>query len=68
MKIGISTSCLYPMYTEQAFKTIAEHAVELTEIFFNANCELQPPFIKELCDIKNQYEITVSSIHPTMSL
>lgn len=68
MKIGISTSCLYPMYTEQAFKTIAEHAVELTEIFFNANCELQSPFIKELCDIKNQYEITVSSIHPTMSL
>lgn len=68
MKIGISTSCLYPMYTEQALKTIAEHGVELTEIFFNANCELQPPFVKELCDIKNQYGITVSSIHPTMSL
>lgn len=68
MKIGISTSCLYPMYTEQAFKTIAEHKVELTEIFFNANCELQPPFIKQLVEIKNEYGIIVSSIHPTMSL
>lgn len=68
MKIGISTSCLYPMYTEQAFEMIASRGVELTEIFFNANCELQPPFIKDLCDIKNKYGITVSSVHPTMSL
>lgn len=68
MKIGISTSCLYPMYTEQAFRLIAKNGVELTEIFFNANCELQPPFIKQLVEIKNEYGITVSSIHPTMSL
>lgn len=68
MKIGISTSCLYPMHTEDAFKTIAARGIELTEIFFNANCELEPPFIKELCDVKNQYGITVSSVHPTMSL
>lgn len=68
MKIGISTSCLYPMYTEQSFRLIAKNGVELTEIFFNANCELQPPFIKQLVEIKNEYGITVSSIHPTMSL
>lgn len=68
MKIGISSSCLYPMYTEESFRLIASNGVELTEIFFNANCELQPPFIKELCDIKEEYGITVGSIHPTMSL
>ena len=68
MKIGISTSCLYPMYTEQSFKTIAQNGVALTEIFFNANLELQPPFIQELVQIKNEYGITVSSVHPTMSL
>ncbi len=68
MKIGISTSCLYPMYTEQSFELIAQNGVGLTEIFFNANCELQPPFIKELRDIKDRYGITVSSVHPTMSL
>lgn len=68
MKIGISTSCLYPMYTEQSFELIASHGVPLTEIFFNANCELQNDFIDKLRDIKNKYSITVSSVHPTMSL
>ncbi len=68
MKIGISTSCLYPMHTEAAFETIASHGVELTEIFFNANCELEPEFIKELVKTKEKYGITVSSVHPTMSL
>lgn len=68
MKIGISSSCLYPMYTEESFRLIAQNGVELSEIFFNANCELQPPFIKELCEIKAEYGIALSSIHPTMSL
>lgn len=68
MKIGISSSCLYPMYTEQSFELIARNGVELTEIFFNANCELEPPFIKQLREIKDEYGITISSVHPTMSL
>ena len=68
MKIGISTSCLYPMHTEDAFEMIASRGIDLTEIFFNANCELQPDFVNLLCDNKSRYQITVSSIHPTMSL
>ena len=68
MKIGISSSCLYPMHTEESFRLIASQGVEISEIFFNANCELQPPFIKELCKIKNEYGIALSSVHPTMSL
>ena len=68
MKIGISTSCLYPMHTEESFKFLAQNNVGLTEIFFNANCELQPPFINQLREIKAEYGITVSSVHPTMSL
>ncbi len=68
MKIGISSSCLYPMYTEESFRLIASQGVELSEIFFNANCELQPPFIKQLNEIKSEYGIALSSIHPTMSL
>lgn len=68
MKIGISSSCLYPMHTEDAFRLIASNGVEVSEIFFNANCELQPSFIKELDAIKNEYGIALSSIHPTMSL
>ena len=68
MEIGISSSCLYPMYTEESFRLIASQGVQLSEIFFNANCELQPPFIKQLREIKDEYGITLSSIHPTMSL
>ncbi|MBR5473261.1 MAG: sugar phosphate isomerase/epimerase [Clostridia bacterium] len=68
MKIGISSSCLYPMYTEESFRLIAQQGVQLSEIFFNANCELEPPFIKQLCDIKNEYGIEIKSVHPTMSL
>ncbi len=68
MQIGISTSCLYPMYTEECLLEIAKAGVKQTEIFFNANCELQPDFIKKLCEIKDNYGIKVSSVHPTMSL
>ncbi len=68
MKIGISTSCLYPMYTEQALSEIAAHNIPITEVFFNANCELQPLFIEQLKSIKNSSGIEIGSIHPTMSL
>ena len=68
MKIGISSSCLYPMYTEESFKLIASNGVKLSEIFFNANCELQTSFIKQLREIKDEYDVTLSSVHPTMSL
>ena len=68
MKIGISSSCLYPMYTEESFKLIASQGVEISEIFFNANCELEPSFTKQLREIKDEYGIALSSIHPTMSL
>ena len=68
MKIGISSSCLYPMYTEESFRLIASNGVNLSEIFFNANCELEPSFIKQLREIKDQYSVELTSIHPTMSL
>lgn len=68
MKIGISSSCLYPMYTEESFRLIASNGVKLSEIFFNANCELEPSFVKQLREIKDEYGIDLSSIHPTMSL
>ena len=66
MKIGISSSCLYPMYTEESFKLIASRGVELTEIFFNANCVLEPQFIKKLNEIKCEYGIAVGSVHTTL--
>lgn len=68
MKIGVSTSCFYPMLTEESLKLVGENGVKTTEIFFNANCELEKPFVKELKTIKDYYGIDVVSLHPTMSL
>lgn len=68
MKIGISTSCLYPMLTEEALKRIGESGIKNTEIFFNSLGELKPNFVSELKTIKDYYGLNITSIHPTMSL
>ncbi len=68
MKIGVSTSCFYPLETEKSLKEIGENGVKYTEIFFNANCELKQEFVNELIKIKDFYGIEVLSVHPTMSL
>ena len=56
------------MYTELALQEIAAHNIPLTEVFFNANCELLPDFISKLNDIRHSSGIEIGSIHPTMSL
>lgn len=68
MKIGLSTSCLYPLETEKALLSVAKAGIKTTEIFFNANCELQNDFVLLLKSIKDEYGVNVISIHPTMSL
>ena len=40
MSIGISTACLYPMYTEQALEILLDQGFRLFEIFFNTISEL----------------------------
>ncbi len=68
INIGVSSSCLYPLYTEKALEFLGKSGVKTVEIFINALCELRPEFVKELKQIKQEYGISVSSIHPTMSL
>lgn len=68
MKIGVSTSCLYPLETEKSLLSVAQAGVKTTEIFFNANCELEKDFVDLLKGIKDEYGIDVVSVHPTMSL
>ena len=68
MKIGVSTSCLYPLETEKSLLDVAKAGVKTTEIFFNANCELAPEFVAVLKGIQKEYGIDVTAIHPTMSL
>ena len=68
MKIGMSSSCMYPLLTETSFEELGKAGVDAAEIFFNASCELKPEFIKILKDIQKRYGINLVSVHPTMSL
>lgn len=68
MKIGVSTSCLYPLETEKALLKLAQAGIKTTEIFFNASCELKKDFVGLLKSIANDYGISIISVHPTMSL
>ncbi len=68
MKIGVSTSCFYPMLTEESLRLVGEKGIKTTEIFFNAACELEKDFVNELVNIKDSFGIDVVSVHPTMSL
>lgn len=68
MKIGVSTSCFYPLETEKALKYIAENGVGVTEVFFNSPSELEDPFLNELREISSSSGTEVVSIHPCGSL
>ena len=67
MQIGISSSCLYPLPTEESLKTVGELGAKTAEIFFNSFSELKKPLINELRNIKDYYGINVRSIHPFTS-
>ena len=68
MNIGVSTASLYPLETELALEKIGKSGVKNAEIFFNCEGELKPAFIDMLCDIKDEYGINITSVHPTYSL
>ena len=67
MKLGVSTSCYYPLETELALEEVGKAGVKTTELFFNAPRELKSSFIDLLREIQNRYGIEVVSIHPTLS-
>jgi sugar phosphate isomerase/epimerase len=67
MKLGISTSSLYPMNTEQAVAQLTGHHVRCIEIFFNSFSELEPAFVSGLRQQLADSDTEVLSIHPFTS-
>lgn len=67
-KIGVSSSCLYPLETEKSLEFLGKSGVKYAEIFFNASCELEDDFVRLLDKIRREYGMEITSIHPTMSL
>ena len=67
MSFGISTSCLYPMITEEALELLGKSGVKTCEIFINSLSETTPEFAQKLNNIKNAYNLKITSVHPFSS-
>ena len=67
MNIGASTSCFYPMETEQALQQVIDLGYDRTEIFFNAESELDTSFVKMLKDRADSNGVSIDSVHPFSS-
>lgn len=67
MMTGISTACLYPMYTEVALQTFASLHVEATEVFINCSEEILPAKLREMRSIADGNGVKILSLHPYTS-
>ena len=67
MAFGVSTSCFYPMATEDALRTLGAMGVKTCEIFLNSPSETTPAFAKQLRGIAEFYGMRIVSAHPFSS-
>lgn len=67
MAFGISTSCLYPMNTEDSLEQLGKMGVKTCEVFLNSISETTPEFARILNEIQNKYGINIVSVHPFSS-
>ena len=67
MRCGVSTSCFYPLQTEEALKQAALTGAPCTEVFFNTFGEIEPEYISRLKFISQEYSLPVVSVHPFSS-
>lgn len=68
MRVGVSTSCLYPTITELALDSLLGMGVRDFEIFFNTSSELDKRFVKQLKSSVRRYGAKVRSLHPYSSM
>lgn len=67
MNIGASTSNLYPLPIEESLDNILALGIRHTEIFFNAACELEAPFVEEMRRRLDAHGAVAHAIHPHTS-
>lgn len=67
MKTGASTSCLFPMLTEQALTALTSMGVETVEVFLNSPSEKTPEFAGRLNQIAGATGAQIVSVHPYSS-
>ncbi len=67
MQIGISTACLYPMQTIQAFSLLQKNNINNTEIFLNTFSELKHEYIEDLKKLAQLKAQNITALHPFTS-
>ncbi|HWP52297.1 MAG TPA: sugar phosphate isomerase/epimerase [Clostridia bacterium] len=67
MKTGVSTSCLFPMLTEEALTALIGLGVHTVEVFLNSPSEKTPEFAGRLNRIAVAAGTQIVSVHPYSS-
>lgn len=67
MKIGVSTASLYPLHVEDAFAKLCGLGVKTIEVFANSTAEGQEPIISEICSLRDENNVKITSFHPFSS-
>ena len=67
MKTGVSTSCLFPMLTEEALTALTGMGIHTVEIFLNSPSEKTPEFARRINCIADRSGTQVVSVHPYSS-
>lgn len=67
MSYGISTSCLYPMNTEEALEILGKNGIKTCEVFLNSISETTGDFAEILNSIKDKYDMKITAVHPFSS-
>lgn len=67
MNFGISTSCFYPLNTEEALEYLGKAGIKHCEVFLNSLSETAPEFAKKLKEAADSYGMKIVSVHPFSS-
>ncbi|MCQ2417078.1 MAG: sugar phosphate isomerase/epimerase [Oscillospiraceae bacterium] len=61
---AVSTSCLFPMPTEDALYDLCLHGIRNVEIFLNAPSECRPVYANDLAVMLRRFGVSCASVHP----
>lgn len=67
MPFGISTSCIYPLNTEDSLSELGKLGVKTAEVFLNSISETSAEFANCLNKIKDEYGMRITAVHPFSS-
>lgn len=64
MQAAVSTGCLFPAPTEEAFFQLANIGIDTIEVFVNAPSEQSAAFTKSLREMQQRFHVQIPAVHP----